>query len=291
MRVKETQDKIRWHPGFYGAAELELLQNKSDLEFDREYNLGKEPLRVDLLIVKKRAHVAIENEIGHVFRQFNILEYKSPDDGMSVDDYFKAVGYACIYKGLGETVDAVPAQELTVSLFRENYPRKMMETLKKLGASVEEKYPGIYYVKGLVYFDTQIVVIGQLNRELHSSLRLLSQNVTEDDVRQFIVAAGKLETPGDRRNLDAVLEVSFSANKKLYQKMKEEIFMCNALRELMKDEIDEAVNKKAAEERTETMITMIKNLMDTMKITTDEAMTMLKIPAGERAELTKSIFR
>lgn len=26
------QVKIQWHPGFYGAAELELIENKEDLE-------------------------------------------------------------------------------------------------------------------------------------------------------------------------------------------------------------------------------------------------------------------
>nr|WP_296488434.1 hypothetical protein [uncultured Acetatifactor sp.] len=39
---------IQWHPGFYGAAEIELIVNKDVLEFQREYNLSKEPLRMDL---------------------------------------------------------------------------------------------------------------------------------------------------------------------------------------------------------------------------------------------------
>jgi hypothetical protein len=36
--------------------------------------------------------------------------------------------------------------------------------------------------------------------------------------------------------------VSVSANKELYKKLKEEFDMCQALQELMKDEIDEKVN-------------------------------------------------
>ena len=48
---------IQWHPGFCGAAEIEFLSNKRDLElisnrgeleFQREYNLGKESLRMEL---------------------------------------------------------------------------------------------------------------------------------------------------------------------------------------------------------------------------------------------------
>ena len=29
--------RIQWHPGFYGAAEIEFLSNKGDLEFHQEY--------------------------------------------------------------------------------------------------------------------------------------------------------------------------------------------------------------------------------------------------------------
>ena len=34
---------VQWHPGFYGAAELELLPYRDMLEFHREYNLSREP--------------------------------------------------------------------------------------------------------------------------------------------------------------------------------------------------------------------------------------------------------
>ncbi len=39
---------IQWHPGFCSAAEIELISNRGELEFQREYNLGKEPLRMEL---------------------------------------------------------------------------------------------------------------------------------------------------------------------------------------------------------------------------------------------------
>ena len=75
--------KIQWHPAFCAAAELELRFNKDDLEFKREYNLSKKPLQMDLLIIEKRKGVQIQNEIGKIFRGHNIIEYKSPDDGMT----------------------------------------------------------------------------------------------------------------------------------------------------------------------------------------------------------------
>lgn len=124
---------IRWHPGFYGAAELELISDQDVLEFQREYILGKEPVRMDLLIIKKLADVRIENEIGRIFKKYNVVEYKSPEDGLSIDDYYKTVGYACLYKGLGDRVNQIPAEEVTVSIFRENHPRELFEELINSG--------------------------------------------------------------------------------------------------------------------------------------------------------------
>ena len=65
--------EIQWHPGFYGAAELELISNREELEFQREYNLSKKPLQMDLLIIKKLADVQIENEIGRIFKKYPMV--------------------------------------------------------------------------------------------------------------------------------------------------------------------------------------------------------------------------
>lgn len=43
--------------------------NKTELDFQREYNLSKKPLRIDLLVVEKLDDVSIENEIGRIFRK------------------------------------------------------------------------------------------------------------------------------------------------------------------------------------------------------------------------------
>jgi hypothetical protein len=214
------------------------------------------------------------NEIGGIFRRFNILEYKSPRDGMSIDDYYKAVGYACLYKSLGTTVDAIPASELTVSLFRETYPREMMQALKKQGAIIKEKYPGIYYVKGLVSFDTQIVVTSQLSKETHSSLRVLSKAAQAEDIKIFLEDAEKLKQPGDRNNVSAVLRVSVDANQSVYDEIKEDETMGDALRELMKDELEEA----HASGIEEGLLSSVGNLMKSMHLSAEEAMKALGIP-------------
>lgn len=303
--------EIQWHPGFYGAAELELLSNREALEFQREYNLSKKPLQIDLLIIKKLADVQIENEIGRIFKKYNVLEYKSPEDGLTIDDYYKTIGYACLYKGLGHRVNQIPAEELTLSIFREAYPRELFKSLKRFGYTIEEAFPGIYYILGKVLFDTQIVVTGRLSRETHSSLRILSRNAQAEDVRTFLTKARRLDSPGNRHNADAILQASIHANKRLYNEIRRDSGMCEALRELMKDEIDKILEEatakaaeeaeKAAEEAAEkaaekamekgmekgadnAILISVKNLMETMKLTAEQAMDAIKVPMESRSK-------
>lgn len=273
---------IQWHPGFYGAAELEFLSNKGELEFQREFNLSKEPVRMDLLIIKKLADVQIKNELGHIFKKYNVAEFKSPDDALTIDDYHKTVGYACLYKGLGETVDQIPANELTISIFRESYPREMFEAMKNLGMEIKEQYPGIYYVSGKqALFDTQIVVTKQLDKETHRTLRILSKHVREEDVRAFVEKAVRMSEPGDRNNVDAVLQVSVSANKEIFEAIRRcDKVMCDALRELMKEDFE----KQERETKQETLLEAIRNLMETMKCSADQAMAALKIPEADKGK-------
>jgi hypothetical protein len=286
--MSKSVDKIQWHPGFCGATELELRENKSDLEFKREYNLSKEPIRVDLLIIKKYSNVKLKNEIGSIFKKHNIIEYKNPSDELNIDVFFKTIGYACLYKGLGDTVDEIPANELTVSMFRDIYHRKLMSILKKMGFSIVKKFSGIYYVMGNVPFSTQIVVTSQLS-ESHSSLRILSKNAKEVDIRNFLEETSQLIEPGDRNNIDAVLQVSTLANKAVYQSVKEDFMACEALRELMKDEIDEEKVKSWEQGTQSAILSNIKNLMKNLKFTAEQAMIALDVPEEEREKYREKL--
>ena len=289
MKDNRESAGISWHFGFYGAMELELLSEKGYLEFLREYPLSKEPLRMDLLITKKRSDLPVKNEIGHFFKTYNILEYKSPDSTLSIDDYYKTLAYACLYKGLGEHLNEIPAKELTVSILRERYPRELFEALKREGKTISEKDPGIYRIRGAVPFETQVIVSSRLNREKHRSLRLLSSRVREEDARAFLQETQNLKEPGDRANAEAVLRISIAANRRLYEEIRREAGVYDALRDLMKEEIDEEKRKARQEGLQEgrqkgqqALIMAIQNLMVNMKLSADQAMAAMSIPMEER---------
>ena len=250
MHEEETtlpkNTKIQWHPGFYAAAEIELRQNRDELEFHREYNLSKKPLQIDLLIIEKLKDIQLQNEIGAIFRRYNIIEYKSPKDSLNIDDFFKTLGYAFLYKGLGESVNQVPLEGLTVSLFHEKRPAKMLRQLSGYGYSIRLYAPGIYYVEGLPV-PAQIIVTKKLQPKLHPALKLLTQELEQSDLFDFMECANSFTEPGDRQNADAVLQVSVSANKKLYDQIRSNAIMCEALKELFKEELEDAHAKGKTE--------------------------------------------
>lgn len=261
-----------------------MIADRDALEFHREFSLSKEPLRVDLLIIKKRRDVVVSNEIGRIFRTYNVIEYKSPDDTLTVDDFFKTLGYACLYKGLGETVNRIPADQLTVSVFHERYPQKLADELTRLGLTVREAFPGVYYVDGMGPLRVQIVATGRLEVGRHS-LRLLSKNASREDVKAFLEEAETFTQPGENHNVSAVLQVSVSANQDLYAKIRREFTMCDALRELMKDDLDQAKHEGAQN----SLSYSIAKMMTSLKLSAEQAMDVLEIPAAEREFYRKKL--
>lgn len=297
--MAETSDKIKWHPAFLAAAELEFRENLEELEFDAEHNLSKEPIRVDLLILRKIGRGRILNEIGHIMRRYNIVEYKGPGDLMTIDTLYKAIGYASLYKAYGEHVDAILADEITISIFQWSYPAKLMAQLSDKGCQIEEKYPGIYYIFGSasesLLFPIQIVVMKQLGQKNHSSLRILTTKADIKDIRRFLSEAELLQGKRERSNIDAVLQASVRANEAVYEEVRSEQYMCEALKELMKDEFEKerqiAITEGREQGRQEgRQEGRLFGVYDTLKgLVQDGILTVSQ--AAERADVSEDEFK
>ena len=196
--MKDSPEKIQWHPAFAAAMGLEFKSDYEYVRIEQEHNLSKEPLRIDLLVLKvNNTERKFSNEIGHIMKTYNIIEYKSPKDG----------------------------------------------------AVIDQKFPGIYYITGNTLFPVQMVVVKELDKQTHSSLRVLMDKADREDVETFLQNSVKANEPWEREDIDAVLQASVSANKELYEAIRRDSGMCQALRELMKDEIEDA--EKRAEKRGE----------------------------------------
>lgn len=126
------------------------------------------------------------------------------------------------------------------------------------GKTADQEFEGIYYVYGL-HLPAQIVVTKELDHKKHRSLRVLSEDALEEDVRAFIEDARKLTAQGDLINVDAILQVSVSANYNLYNELKRRYpEMCEAMKTLMRDEMMEAQREGEMKKARETALKMKK---------------------------------
>ena len=138
---------------------------------------------------------------------------------LSIDIFYKVQAYTGLYKASGETVNQIPAQEVTVSLFRDTCPREMMEQLKALGAEITVRHDGIYRIEKMGLFPAQLIVTGELKEETHAILRVLSNRATRRDVEAFLTATKDMRTEGDIARLDAILQVSATANRIVFDEI------------------------------------------------------------------------
>lgn len=243
--MKET--KIQWHSAFVSAMNLDLGPDRDDLIFEKEYNLNTKPLEIDLLVIKKASFVQIASEVGKLFKGHNIMEYKSPEDHLDIDTFYKTLAYACLYKSYGKTVDAIKAEDITISILREAKPIELFRYLEGHGCKVTKAYGGIYYVEGKTWFPTQIVVTGELNQDAHIWLKGLSGNLEKGDIQKMMAERNHMREKADRELADSVLEVSISANRKIVEELIGDESMYETLMEIMEPKIqlrEKAVLKK-----------------------------------------------
>ena len=181
------QEKIQWHNAFIGAIQLELAEYRDSLEFIPEFQLTTEPLRIDCVIIKKAKGVVIKKNIAAIFQEVNLLEYKGPDDYVSVGDFYKVYAYACLYASL----EKVPITSLTVSFVVSRHPRGLLKHfISQRSYKVEKTAPGIYTVKGDI-IPIQVIDSRRLQADENLWLKGLRKRLGPTEVIRLGEAAEK----------------------------------------------------------------------------------------------------
>ena len=249
---RKLQSEIDWHSGFAGGLELVFRDYRDQITIEREHSLSKQPLRIDFLLIKVNPGVFIDNDIGRLFKTHNIIEYKNPYAALNIDVVWKVVGYAALYKGLGHRANEIPYTEITISIFRHSKPIALLDLLVKNGYKIINPNPGIYEISGLIDIPLYIIVSKELTKKDFTALRIMTKNADVNDIKAFITEASYYSLAGDKNNADAVLQVSTSANKATFEILKgDESDMCEALRELMADELKQEFDAGAAQKELE----------------------------------------
>lgn len=227
--------KLQWHPGFSAALKMTLESEKECLEIHEEFQLSKKTLQIDILIVKKLKETTIKKSIAKLFRDHNIIEYKAPDDYLSINDFYKVYGYACIYQSDTDRVKEVDPETLTLTFVCSHYPREMLKHLKQVrGIHVEKHGPGIYYLKGDP-IPMQLLIVKELSKAENYWLQILRTDLKAGpEIRELMTNYEK-----NKKSKDCVAVMNLIARAN-WKQMEVEKKMCDALKELFADELKEA---------------------------------------------------
>ena len=244
--MEQKEQTIQWHPAFFAGIQIELGDEAKYFSFEAEHQLGTKPMAIDVL-VKKEKERRIRKNIGRIFRTHNVIEYKSPTDYLSVDDFYKVYGYACFYKSDVATVDSISIEDLTITFVSTNYPRKLIRHLREVKKyQIHKSEKGIYYVYG-DQIPIQILVASQLDPSENLWLRSLTNNLHERQMARKLI--DEYQKHGKNVLYQSMMDVIVRANTQQFNR--EDKKMCEALRELMEEEFEAERGKARREGRTE----------------------------------------
>jgi hypothetical protein len=212
------------------AQMLALKTKDYDLEIDYEHELFRNPMRIDVVVVKKPENVVIKNSAMKFFRNYNVIEFKGPVDNLNVAKYNKVMAYFYAYLA-GKKLSF---DDVAITLVSIKKPLELLEYLEK-----ERKYKiipakesGIYYIKAENLPATQLIVSKEVTAADLAWVNALRNDLTlkeglkitklfgeDEDVIQSLIFANKnllkemedmqVKDPEIRRILERVSGKSF----------------------------------------------------------------------------------
>ena len=203
-------------------------------------------MRVDFPILKTADAGEMKSSFGKLLRKYAILEYKGYGDYLSIDDFYKGLAYAYLYKSEGTAgsksgADEIQLDELVLMFVCFSYPLKLMRYLKKQ-YPITERESGIYEI-GHGGLEVILMVQKRLEGDAYLWLKNLSACVAREDFEQM--AEQVFENPSDRRR-DELFQFIGENNEELW---KGESNMCKIFEEI--EARGETRGKELGEQRGE----------------------------------------
>ena len=243
------KQKLQWHPAFFAGLQIELKDDADNLIFENEHQLGTKPKEIDILVIKKQKDIPVKKNIGRIFRKHNIIEYKSPTDYVSIDDFYKGCAYVLFYKSDTATQNEIHIEDITLTFVCVEYPQKLMKHLEEeLRYSLYEFDNGIYYVCKIDnILPIQIVVTSKLNIEENLWLKSLTNHLpNEDDTKRLIT---EYEANQTNKLYESVMDIIIKANK--LEDCNMSVVLDNWLESLKNKALTEGRNEGSSQGRSE----------------------------------------
>ena len=186
--MKEAKTFTDRESGTYAGLMLSLRKYRERLDVIHGFKLNQKPREIDCLIIDKLSpDDVMDNDIARIFMKHNIVEFKNPAETLTVETVWKVISYAAQYRSESTTAgNKISTGDITITLLRASKPRKAIKELIADGYLIDNPFPGIYYISGMVDIRMQIVVTGELEGDDYIPLRIQQKNVSGSDFRKFV---------------------------------------------------------------------------------------------------------
>jgi len=178
-----------WHSMMYLVFLVLFRRFGTSAFVQHEMTLGAMPPRMDFLI--RVDDIQMDLGIFKLFRRFNIIEFKGPDDSLGMAEmcqpiiYFGAAAREVIHGKEGSFDD------FTVTLIREAKPEKLLSELV-----YTKKEAGIYQIdKWVLNVPLQIIVTRELKGTEYAAIRAISKHPKQEDIKSLVDASEKETDP------------------------------------------------------------------------------------------------
>jgi hypothetical protein len=183
-----------------------------------------------------------------MFRAFNIMEYKSPTDYLSIDNFYRVSAYAYLLKSDSDTEGGIPFEDLAISFVSSKAPKLVFEHLINIrGYELSQQQDGIYYLYREMDIPLQFIALDELSTE-HPWLSALTNHITEEKISNIAADYDPVEK---NEYKESILYTVVRANYALIKRLREDNVMSKEVMELFRPEIEELANKKIQEYEAE----------------------------------------
>ena len=169
------KSRTLWHPLFARLLSFSLSSAYTIID---EVNVGKMPLRVDILLLRREGKELPESKKREVaallplLNRFTLMEFKGPTDSLERGDFAQLIG--CAFLWHSQQADPISHDEVSLVVLAPTINRPLREELRLLGYIAEQTESGIFRVAGLP-FAVWIVETDVMGRQVEPILSPVSR--------------------------------------------------------------------------------------------------------------------
>jgi hypothetical protein len=141
-----------WHPLLARLLDHVLATAYTVCE---EVLVGKQPLRVDILLIRREAGQL--SEASHrdlavllpLLNRFTLIQFKGPTDALERGDLAQLIG--CAFLWHGQQIEPIPKRDISLIVLAPTFNEALRNELRLLGDEVREHERGVFRLEGLPF--------------------------------------------------------------------------------------------------------------------------------------------